>query len=112
MGLTTLTQSQILAQSYPSAGSLTDAYTVASSTVHIGAVLVCNQGSSAGTFRIAVAVAGAADTPAQYFYYDLPLSAPNSFEATVGVTLGSADVVRVYSSNGQMSFQILGARVG
>ena len=94
-------------QSYPSAATLTDLYTVPDlTTAIVSSIVVCNQANQPATFRISHAIAGAADTNAQYLYYDRALPANYSYTITLGKTCGAADVFRVQSSNGRMSFNL------
>lgn len=105
--------SKVLSQTIPSATTLTDSYTVpgATSTV-LSSFTVCNQSPTVdAAFRISVAVAGAADTPKQYIYYDLPLQAKDTFAGTLGITLAATDVVRVYASTANLSFNFFGVEV-
>jgi hypothetical protein len=103
---------KVLAQSKPGAASLTAAYTVPGATQAVVAtVVVCNQSATATSFRISVAIAGAADTAAQYLYYDVPINGNDTFVATIGVTLGAADVVRVYNTLATLSFNVFGVEV-
>ncbi len=98
-----------LAASKPAATTLTDAYTVPGSTqAVVSLVTACNQSATATAIRISVAVAGAADTPAQYVVYDLPILGNETIELLKGVTLGAADVVRVYNTLATVSFNIFG----
>ena len=100
---------KILGQSKPSAATLTAAYTVpALTTATVSTITVANQSSTATSFRISVAVNGAADTPAQYLYYDIAISGNNTFATTIGITLGAGDVVRVYNTLATCSFNIFG----
>ena len=102
----------ILAQSSPSAATLTDSYTVpgARSAV-VSSIIVANRSAVNTSFRISAAVAGAADTVAQYFYYDLPIDGNDTFVATMGITLGSTDVIRVYATLATLSFNIVGVEI-
>jgi hypothetical protein len=103
---------KVLAQSAPVAGTLTDAYTVpGSASAVLSSFVACNQSNLDTTFRISIAVAGAADAPAQYLYYDLPLYAKDSYKDVLGITLAATDVVRVYSGNGATSFTFFGVQV-
>lgn len=103
---------KVLAQSLPSATTLTDVYTVPGATsATISSVVICNQSSTATTFRLSVAVAGAADATKQYIYYDVDLAGNDTFIATIGITLAATDVVRGYSGNGSISFQLFGVEV-
>lgn len=100
---------KVLGQSKPGAASLTDAYTVPALTqATISSIVVANQSSVATSFRISIAVAGAVDTPAQYLYYDIPINGNDTFVFTGGITLGAADVVRVYNTLATLSFNIFG----
>ncbi len=103
---------KVLAQAFPASTTLTNAYTgpALTSTV-ISSIVVTNQSISPTRFRISVAIAGAADTPAQYLYYDVPIAANDSFVATLGISLATTDVLRVYSGNGLVSFNIFGVQV-
>lgn len=101
-----------LGQLAPGATSLTTLYTVPALTYTVVAsVIVCNQGSTNTTFRISIAVAGAADTPKQYLYYDVPISKNNTFVATIGISLQTTDVIRVYAGNANLSFTAVGVEV-
>lgn len=103
---------KILAQLSPSATTLTDLYTVPGSTSAVcSSLIICNQNSSDVTFRISLAVAGAANNVKQYLYYDLPLLANDTFIATIGVSLATTDVVRCYASATNVSFSITGVEV-
>ncbi len=103
---------KILSQTVPLATTLTDSYTVPAATAAtVSTVLVCNRGGTDATFRLSLAVAGAVDATKQYAYYDTPVRANSSFAATLGITLGAADVVRVYASNTSLSFSVLGVEV-
>lgn len=100
---------KVLAQSNPSATTLTDAYTVpALTTAVLSTLTVANRSGTATSFRISVAIAGAADTNAQYLYYDIAIGGNDTFAATLGITLGPADVVRVYATLATLSFNLFG----
>lgn len=104
---------KILGQSVPTATTLTALYTVpASTSAVISSIVICNQNSSTTIkFRISLAKAGAADTPAQYLYYDLPLIANDTFIATIGISLATTDVIRIQSDTASVSFNVLGCEV-
>lgn len=100
---------KVLGQTQPVAATLTALYTVPAVTQTIGSSLViCNTGGADTTVRVSVAVAAAADALSQYQYYDLPVRAKDTFTATVGLTLGAADVVRCWSGNGLVAFSLFG----
>lgn len=89
--------------------TLYDVYTVPALTrATLSTIVVANRSGSSVTFRIAIAVAGAADDVKQYLYYDIPIPANDSFAATIGVTVGPADVVRCYGSSTSISVNLFG----
>jgi hypothetical protein len=101
----------ILKQAAPAARILTGVYAVPDNTrAVLSSLVVCNQGDSRATFRVTLAPNGDADEPKHYLYHDEPIDAHRTFAATLGVTLGARTVVRVYSSTGLVSFQVLGAQ--
>lgn len=103
---------KIIGQSTPSATTLTDIYTVpALKSAVISSVIVCNRGSVSTTFRVSIAISGAADTPAQYLYYDVPISKNNTFVATIGLSLATTDKVRIFAGNASLSFNLVGVEV-
>ena len=103
---------KVLAQSAPAATTLTDVYTTPSLTsTTVSTLTVCNRGATAATFRISVAVNGAADTAAQYIFYDQSLDAYSTYSATIGMTLAAADKIRAYASNANLSINVFGIEV-
>lgn len=103
---------KVLGQSKPTSATLTDCYTVPALTqATVSSIVVCNQAAAQTSFRISVAVAGAADTASQYIYYNVVVPGNNSFVATIGLSLGAGDVVRVYNALATCSFSIYGCEV-
>lgn len=99
---------KVLGQEAPAATTPTDAYTVPGATsAIISTVVICNRGA-AGTFRVSVAVAGAAAANEQYLAYDTAIGANAVVVLTIGITLAATDVIRVYASSANMSFNIFG----
>lgn len=79
--------------------SLTALYTVPALTqATISSLLICNRTNASRTFRVSIAIAGASDDVKQYIYFDVTLTRNNTFAATLGLTLGAGDVVRVLAS--------------
>jgi hypothetical protein len=102
----------VLGQAKPAPATLTNAYTVpAGTSAVVSTITVCEQSGVATTFRISVAVAGAADSSAQYLAYDAPLDANEPLSFTLGITLAATDVVRVQSASGAVSFNLFGTQV-
>jgi len=103
---------KVLGQSNPSATTATTLYTVPSATQTIvSTITVCNQAATAGTYRIAVRIAGASLAAAQYVAYDISLPANTTDTLTLGLTLGAADVVTVYASSANFSFNAYGSEI-
>jgi hypothetical protein len=103
---------RVLGQSSPSATTETTLYTVPASTSAIGSsIIIANRSTSVASFRVSIAVNGAATTNKDYIYYDLPIGANDTFIATIGITLGDTDEVRVYASNTNLSFSLYGSEI-
>lgn len=103
---------KVLGQSNPSATTATTLYTVPSATSTIvSTITVCNQAATAGTYRVAVRVAGAALAASQYIAYDVSLPANATDTLTLGVTLAATDVVTVYASSANFSFSAFGSEL-
>jgi hypothetical protein len=106
------TNYKVLGQSNPSATTATTLYTVPAATQTIvSTITVCNQTSTAGTYRVAVRVAGAALAAAQYVAYDVSLPGNATDTLTLGVTLGATDVITVYASAATFSFNAFGSEL-
>lgn len=103
---------KVLGQSAPSALTETALYTVPSAkSATISTVTVCNRSGTAATFRLSVAVGGVTTSSEQYLYYDQSLDGNSTWAATIGVTLNAGDVVRVFASTANLSFNAFGVEV-
>ena len=101
-----------LGQQNPSATTATTLYTVPSATsTVVSTITVCNQASTAGTFRVAVRPAGASLAAQHYVAYDTPIAANDTIALTLGITLATTDVVTVYASSATMSFNAYGSEL-
>lgn len=109
MATTTL---KVLGQAAPSATTETTLYTATSVTAAASTLVVCNRSTTAAsTFRVSVSVGGGATANKDYLYYDCTVLAADTFAATIGISLASGDVVRVYASSANLSFSLFGAEV-
>lgn len=100
---------KVLAQSNPVAATPTDAYTVPALTqAIISTVTIANRSAVATTFRISVAIAGAVAANEQYIAYDVAIGGNEAIALTLGITLDTTDVVRVYATLATLSFNIFG----
>jgi len=104
---------KVLAQNAPSATTETTLYTVPSSTSSvISTIAICNQAGTSGTYRIVVRPAADASTTAKhYIVYGATVGASDSIMLTLGLTLATGDVVRVYASSANMSFSAFGSEL-
>ena len=106
------TNYKVLGQSNPAATTAVSLYTVPAATQTIvSTIVVTNQAATAGTYRIAVRVAGATLATNQYIAYDVSLPANASDTLTLGLTLGATDVVTVYASSATFSFSAFGSEL-
>jgi hypothetical protein len=100
---------KVLGQVSLGATTLTAIYTVpALKYAVISTVVICNRGG-ATTIRLSVAVAGAADDPKQYIYYDVPLPANDALAFTAGITLATTDVLKAYAGAATVTVSVFGA---
>ena len=103
---------KVLGQVNPSATTATTLYTVPSATATVvSTITVCNQASSAATFRIAVRPAGATLEAKHYIVYGATVPASDTTTLTLGLTLATTDVVTVYGSSATLSFNAFGSEI-
>ena len=103
---------KVLGQVAPSATTATTAYTVPSATqAVVSTIAVTNRGASSATYRIAIRVAGSALSNEEYIAYDTAITANNSTMITIGITLGATDVITVYASTADLSFNVFGSEI-
>ena len=103
---------KVLAQSAPSATTNTDIYTVPSNTqTVVSTIVVANRASSAATYRIAIRLNGATLANQHYIAYDVSVGASDSTTITIGITLDPAEVITVFASTANLSFNIFGAEI-
>ena len=103
---------KVLGQSSPSATTATTLYTVPAATETIvSTVTVANRAATAGSYRIAIRVAGASLANSQYIAYDVSLPANASDTLTLGLTLGATDIITVYASSADFTFSAFGSEI-
>lgn len=99
---------KVLGQSNPAATTLTDAYTVPAATqVIVSSIVVANRGA-ATSFRVSVAINGAADSNEQYVAYGVAIGANETLSLMLGITIDATDKIRVYATLATLSFNIFG----
>jgi len=100
---------KVLGQLDPSATTATTLYTVPNLTLTtVSSLVVCNRTASGVTYRVSIRVAGASADDKQYLFYDKALAAKSTDAHVIGITLNQADVVTVYASAVDLSFNLFG----
>ena len=100
---------KVLGQLDPSATTVTTLYTVPDLTqTTVSSLVICNRSGSGITFRVSVHVAGAGADDKQFIFYDEALAATTTRTVVIGMCLTQADVVKVYSSAANVSFNMFG----
>ena len=109
------TSYKILGQSNPSATTNTTVYTVPSSTsAVISTITIANQAGTAGSYRIIAqksADVSATILAKQYLAYDVAIAANDTTALTLGISLETGDVIKVYCSSANMSVNIFGSEI-
>lgn len=101
---------KVLGQVVPVANTFTTLYTAPSQAV-VSTLNICNLTASNVTFRAAVRPAGATIDPKHYIAYDTPLPAQDAIALTIGISLGAADVVTAWSTQGNVAFSLFGSEI-
>ena len=96
-----------LAQSSPAATTLTAAYTVPVAKVATVEAIICERAGAAATIRMALSPNGAAIADSHYLFFNFGLAA-NDTLVSARFTMSAGDVLRVYSSSGNVTFNING----
>ena len=103
---------KVLGQSAPSATTNTDLYTVPASTSAVcSTISICNRDTTIGSYRVAVRPAGATIANEHYITYDAQVPANDSVLLTLGISLATTDVVTVYASSANFSFNLFGTEI-
>ena len=104
---------KVLGQSNPSATTETTLYTAPSSTSTVVSTLtICNQTSSAATYRIAVRPSADSSTAAKHWIvYGATVAASDTTALTLGITLATGDKLQVYASSANLSFSAFGSEI-
>jgi glucose-6-phosphate dehydrogenase assembly protein OpcA len=106
------TEYKVLGQSAPSATTNTDVYTVPSSTYAVvSTITIANRATGAATYRIAIRPNGASIANQHYIAYDTSVDANDTIGLTLGITADAADVITVYASTADLSFNIFGSEI-
>ncbi len=100
---------KVLGQVDPAATTTTVLYTVPDKTqTTVSSIVAANRTGSAITFRLSVHVGGAGADDKQFLFYDKSVAANDSLSIVIGITLDQTDVIKVYTSAVDMSFNMFG----
>jgi len=103
---------KVLGQSAPSATTDTTLYTVPSATsTVVSTITVCNRSAVSITYRIAIRPAGASIANQHYIAYDATVAANDGILLTIGISLATTDVVTVYASTSNATFNLFGSEI-
>jgi hypothetical protein len=103
---------RVLGQTAPAATTLTSLYVVSTGVkAVISTIVVANRSSTAATFRLAVRPNGAALANQHYLAYDVPIAGNDSTTLTIGITLDQDDVISVYGSTANLSWNAFGTEI-
>jgi hypothetical protein len=106
------TKYKVLGQSAPSATTATTLYTVPSSTYAVvSTITIANRATGAATYRIAVRPNAATLANQHYIAYDASVPANDTIALTLGITADAADLIEVYASSGDLSFNAFGSEI-
>ncbi len=103
---------KVLGQSAPAATTNTNVYTVgAGKQAIISTIVIANRAATGTSYRIAVRPAGATLANQHYIAYGVAIAANDSTALTLGLTLGSGDLITVYASSANLSFGVFGTEI-
>jgi hypothetical protein len=109
---------KILAQEAPSATTNTDIYAVPdNNSAVVSTLVVANRAAAPATYRIAIRPYLISSEMVQalankhYIAYDVTVGASDSTTLTLGLTLSAKDVITVYASTANLSFNVFGSEI-
>jgi hypothetical protein len=77
----------------------------------VSTIVIANRVGTDATFRIAIRPAGAAVANQHYIAYDVLVGAGDSTTLTLGITLAATDIITVYASTANLSFNVFGSEI-
>jgi hypothetical protein len=77
----------------------------------VSTIVVANRAAAPATYRIAVRPNGATIANQHYIAYDVTVGASDSTTLTLGITMDAADVLTVYASTANLSFNVFGSEI-
>lgn len=96
----------VLKQSNPAATTDADLYTVpAGKESVVSTIAVCNHAATTATFRVMLRDDGDTAADVHRLVWDQTVSSNDTLFVTAGITLGATDVITVYASTADVTFQ-------
>jgi len=77
----------------------------------VSTIVVANRAASPATYRIAVRPNGATLANQHYIAFDVTVGASDSTTLTLGITMDAADVITVFASTANLSFNVFGSEI-
>lgn len=103
---------KVLGQSAPAATTATTLYTAGAGVQTVVSTLtVTNRGATGATYRISVRPNGDAQADEHLLAFDTAIDANSVTAYTLGLTLDAADVITVFASNTDLTFQAFGSEI-
>jgi hypothetical protein len=89
-------------------------YTVGTATgtqAIVSTITVCNRGTAATTYRLAIRPDGTAVANSHYIAYDASVAANDTVALTLGITMDKSDILGAYAGNANLTFNAFGAEI-
>jgi hypothetical protein len=89
-------------------------YTVGTATgtqAVVSTITVCNRGTAATVYRLAIRPNGTAVSNSHYIAYDAPIAGNDTIALTLGVTMDASDTLGAYAGNANLTFNAFGAEI-
>jgi len=103
---------RVLGQANPPANTPVTLYTNATAYgAVVSTINMCNTGTTATSFSIAVRVGGASTSSYQYVAYNTPILGNDAIAMTIGITLANTDVITVSSTSSFVAFNLFGTEI-
>jgi len=77
----------------------------------VSSISVCNQGSTATSFNIAVVASGTSLTTSCYINYLTPMPGYDTVSMAIGMTLATGDSISVLATSYPVSFVAFGSEI-
>lgn len=103
---------KVLGQSNPAITTNTNLYTVPAQTeAVVSSIVIVNQNAAAGTYRVAIRPNGANVEAKHFIAFDNAIEGKATETLAIGVTLDAADIITVFGSNADFSFNAFGVEI-